>query len=294
MVYSNRFIEYIKYEKRSSINTVQAYKSDLQQFYYFLKRQYNIDNIKEVNHLIIRSWIIDLIDNGISNRSINRKLSTLKSFYKYLLRNEIIDKNPMNKILSPKTTKKLPVFVEEEKMNLLLDEVDFGEGFTALRDKLIVEMLYDTGIRLSELTNLKVSDVKINDSSLKVLGKRNKERIIPFCDRLRLIINEYLKQRKEVNTENCEYFFITAKGKKVYPKLIYRIVNNYLSKVTTLQRKSPHVLRHTFATHMLNHGADLNAIKELLGHANLSATQIYTHNTIENLKNIYKQAHPKA
>lgn len=294
MVYRNKFIEYIKYEKRFSVNTVIAYKIDLQQFYSYLERQYNIDNIKEVDFPIIRSWIIDLIDNSISNRSINRKLSTLKSFYKYLLLNDIVDNNPMNKVLSPKTSKNIPVFVEEEKMNLLLDDIDFGEGFSAVRDKLIIEMFYDTGVRLSELINLKFQDVKIYDLSIKVLGKRNKERIIPYCSRLKPLIKEYLELRKEVDLEKNEYFFITAKGKKLYSKLVYRIVNKYLGKVTTLETKSPHVLRHTFATQMLNNGADLNAVKELLGHSNLAATQIYTHIKIENLKNIYKQAHPKA
>ena len=289
---SSRFLQYIKDERRLSPHTIIAYQNDLNQFSDFLI-SLEIQDIKEVNHSIIRSWIVHLIENSVSNRSVNRKLSTLKSYFKYLIKESSIEENPMNKVLAPKTAKRLPVFIEESSMDLLLDEVDFGEGFTADRDKLILELFYSTGMRLSELINLKVNDLDSFNQSLKVLGKRNKERIIPLNNIVYERINNYLQKRKEEGHQS-EYLFITDKGKKIYEKLVYRLVNSYLSKVTTITKKSPHVLRHTFATHMLNNGADLNAIKEILGHSNLSATQIYTHNTIDKLKTIYKQAHPKA
>ncbi len=289
---SDRFLQYIKDEKRFSPHTILAYKNDLKQFFDFLTNM-KIQESTEINHSIIRSWIIYLIENNISNRSVNRKLSTLKSYFKYLVKEGIIEENPMHKVLAPKTAKRLPVFLEESSMDLLLDEVDFGEGFIASRDKLILELFYSTGIRLSELINLKINNLNTFNKSLKVLGKRNKERIIPLNNLVHERITDYLKKRKEEGHPS-DYVFITDKGKKIYEKLVYRLVNSYLSKVTTITKKSPHVLRHTFATHMLNNGADLNAIKEILGHSNLSATQIYTHNTIDKLKTIYKQAHPKA
>ncbi|MFH1320263.1 MAG: tyrosine-type recombinase/integrase [Bacteroidota bacterium] len=315
-MHRNNFFQYLQYEKRYSPHTILAYKSDLNQFYSFLNHAYQLDEIKEVNHQIIRSWIVSLMETRISPRSVNRKITVLKSYYKFLLREKAVNKNPMVKILAPKTSKKLPPFVEKAKMDMLLDSVDFGDGYTAIRDKLILEMLYSTGIRLSELINLKINDVDIFNSTIKVLGKRNKERIIPFGNNLKKIIADYIEKKADViaclgasspsppaggrngqsRTEGLEegLFFLTGKGEKMYPKLVYRIVNNYLSKVTTIYKKSPHILRHTFATHMLNNGADLNAVKELLGHSNLSATQIYTHNTIEKLTKIYKLAHPRS
>ncbi len=289
---SERFIQYIEDERRLSPHTIAAYKNDLRQFFDFLEEM-EINSTKNINHSTIRSWIIQLIENKVSNRSVNRKLSTLKTYFKYLIKEGELDENPMNKVLAPKTSKRLPVFVEEKSMDLLLDKVDFGEGFTASRDRLIIELFYSTGIRLSELINIKLNDINPHNHHLKVLGKRNKERIIPLNDSLLNRFNTYLEIRKEIHPQSDD-LFITKKGKKIYNKLVYRIVNYYLSKVTTINKKSPHVLRHTFATHMLNNGADLNAIKEILGHSNLSATQIYTHNTIEKLKSIYKQAHPKA
>ncbi len=289
---SERFLEYIKDERRFSPHTVLAYKNDLKQFFAFLTEM-EIQEINEINHSIIRSWIIQLIEHKISNRSINRKLSTLKSYFRHLIKEGVIEENPMHKVLSPKTAKRLPIFLEESSMDLLLDEIDFGKGFIASRDKLIIELFYSTGMRLSELINLKLNDINSYDKSLKVLGKRNKERIIPLNNIVYNHIEEYLIKKKE-ETSQGDFLFVTEKGGKVYEKLVYRLVNSYLSKVTTLTKKSPHVLRHTFATHMLNNGADLNAIKEILGHSNLAATQIYTHNTIDKLKSIYKQAHPKA
>ena len=245
---------------------------------------------------MIRAWIMDLIDNKISGRSVNRKLSSLKTFFRYLRKNNLVTANPMLKILPPKTNKALPEFVSNEQMNLLLDDVNFEEGFEGKRDRLIIEMFYFTGIRLAELVGLTNADVDLEKKQIKVLGKRNKERIIPFGNILERSIVAYISEREKMTgTVRAEQaFFTTKKGLKIYKKLVYRVVNSYLSKVSTLKKKSPHILRHTFATHMLNNGADLNAIKELLGHANLSATQVYTHNTIDKLKSIYNQAHPRA
>jgi integrase/recombinase XerC len=290
------FIRFVRYEKRYSPNTVIAYEKDLSQFADFLLEEYQIKNIKGVNHQMIRSWIASLSNNLASARTINRKLSTLKTYYKYLLKENIVTENPLVKIIPPKTSKKLPEFVGKEKMDVLFDEVDFGNSFSGLRDKLIIEMFYFTGMRLSELASLTDEDIDMPNQRIKVLGKRNKERIIPFVNVLgNSIINYKIMRDKEIeNKEPKNYFFLTEKGKKIYTKLVYRIVNLYLGQVSTLRKKSPHVLRHTFATHMLNNGADLNAIKDLLGHTNLSATQVYTHNTIEKLKTVYKQAHPRA
>lgn len=292
----DKFKRYLEFEKRYSTHTLKAYQKDIEQFFSFLKETYAIESAKLISQVIIRSWLISLKEESISTRTINRKISCLKTFFRFLIKEgEIID-NPMLKILSPKTSKKLPIFIEEEKMEMLFDEVDFGEGFEATRDRLILDILYSTGIRLSELINLKLEDIDFQKYQIKVLGKRNKERIIPFSKGINNLILNYitLKNNYFSNRITDSYLFLSKTGKKAYPKLIYRLVNNYLSKITTLKKLSPHVLRHTFATHMLNNGAELNAIKELLGHANLSATQIYTHNSIEKLKKVYKQAHPRA
>ncbi len=287
------FCDYISHQKRYSPHTVTAYKNDLEQFKQYLLSDFQIDNIKEANSSIIRSWIVYLIENNVSPRSINRKISTLKSFFKYLLKNNEIDKNPLLKIITPKTSKRLPVFVGESEMSNLFNEVEFEKNYEGLRDEIILELLYATGVRLIELVNLEINSINNSASTIKVLGKRNKERIIPISNNLKIKFSEYLKERDKIqSTEN--HLFLTKNGEKIYPKLVYRAVNYYLSMVTTASKKSPHVLRHTFATHMLNNGADLNSIKEILGHANLSATQVYTHNTIEKLKTIHKQAHPKA
>jgi len=304
MIEQGKFIDYIQYEKRYSPHTVSAYRNDLDQFYSFLKLQYDVTDIRDVTHPMIRSWLVLLMENKISPRSVNRKLTTLKSFYKFLLREGRVSVNPMRKIISPKTSKKLPSFVEREKMEMLFERINFGEGFPALRDRLILEILYATGMRLSELIHLKETDIDFHQSTLKVLGKRNKERLIPFSNKFADLLNNYLLGKKSFfetavfskpPAKPDEFWLlVTDKGLKAYPRFIYRIVTKYLSQVTTLQKISPHVLRHTFATHLLNNGAELNAVKELLGHANLSATQVYTHNTIEKLKTIYKQAHPKA
>ena len=242
---------------------------------------------------MIRSWLVELIGQGIGTRSVTRKLTSLKSFFKFLIREGVVEINPMRKITSPKIPKRLPVFVEKEKMEMLLDQIDFGEGYAGIRDKLIIELFYATGMRLAELVNLKDIDFDFYHNTIKVLGKRNKERLIPFGNKFASVMKSYIEEKKNLFGDIDE-LFLTDKGNRIYSKMVYRIVVRYLNKVTTVDKKSPHVLRHTFATHLLNNGAELNAVKELLGHTNLSATQVYTHNTIDKLKRIYKQAHPKA
>jgi integrase/recombinase XerC len=304
-----RFIDYIQFEKRYSPHTVTAYRNDLDQFYAYLNRQYGIGDIGSVTHSMIRSWLVTLMETNITPRSIIRKISTLKSFYKFLLREGVVQVSPMKRIISPKTSKRLPVFVEKEKMEILMGQQEEKHDFPGFRDRLILELLYSTGMRLSELVNLKETDIDFHHSTLKVIGKRNKERLIPFSSVLAGSLKMYLELKKQYLSvlsggqdssiiPSTAYaispLLVTDKGTPVYPKFVYRIVTGSLTAVTTLEKKSPHVLRHTFATHLLNNGAELNAVKELLGHANLSATQVYTHNTIEKLKRVYKQAHPKA
>jgi integrase/recombinase XerC len=248
-----------------------------------------------VNAQHIREWIVHLMENGNTARTTNRKISALKRYFGYLLKEGIIYANPARRVLTPKTDKKLPVFVSEDHMDNLLDQVEFGEGYTGFRNRVLIETFYYTGMRLSELVNLQMGDIDFSQQALKVLGKRNKERIIPIVPIFGQLLQEYITVRSnEFPGLKVEYLFLTSSGKKLYPRLVYRVVHRFLSMVTTVDKKSPHVLRHTFATHMLNKGADLNAIKELLGHANLSATEVYTHNTFEKLKSVYKQAHPRA
>ena len=283
-----KFLQFLEHEKRYSVHTIKSYSTDLEQFIQFLSSEFQVNTVKNVNFQFVRSWIAKLLSNNISPRSVNRKITTLKTYFRFLLQEDLIKQSPMQKIISPKTSKRLPVFVEQVKMEQLLNEIDFGVGFLAQRDRLILELFYFTGIRLSELINLKNKDINYSDSTILVLGKRKKERLIPLT-------SDILSKIKKLNASNkSKYLFTTDKGKQISTKQVYRLVNKYLSMVTTLDKKSPHILRHTFATHMLNNGADINAIKELLGHANLSATQIYTHNTIEKLKTVYKQAHPRA
>jgi len=288
-----QFCDYLTHQKRYSTHTVTAYQTDLTQFSFFLSDHYDKISLKEIDSSIIRSWIVSLIEQEISTRTINRKISSLKSFYNYLLKNHLVENNPLKKIVSPKTSKRLPVFISETEMLNLFENQIFEDNFEDKRDQLILELFYATGIRLSELINITLSDVDIINLTLKVLGKRNKERIVPINNNLSIIIQEYLSKRQN-DVYHSNFLLLTLKGEKVYEKLVYRIVNRYLSNVTKASKKSPHVLRHTFATHMLNNGADLNSIKEILGHSSLSATQVYTHNTIEKLKNIHKQAHPRA
>jgi len=287
------FINYLSFEKRSSAHTITAYKKDLEQFFQYINEQYLIQEPQLVQQSYIRSWIAYLMEKGISAKAINRKLSSIRSFYTYLLKQGKIDKNPVTKIIAPKIPKRLPVFVPKNSIEELFEGNLFSNDYIGKRNELIFEIFYCTGIRLSELVNIKHHDIDFYNKTLKILGKRNKERIIPLNEALVDKINEFIKLTKNNINTTENYLFLTEKGKKIYPRLVYKIVNNYLSKVATITQKSPHVLRHTFATHMLENGADINAIKELLGHSSLSATQIYTHNTIEKLKSVYKKAHPR-
>ena len=289
-MYQQKFISYLSSERRLSQNTIISYSNDLDQFHCFLNEHFNITSqISEVSFHIVRSWVANLFENGVQPRSINRKISTLKTFFKYLEREELIDVNPMLKVVGPKASKNLPLFVKENEIKLLLEEVAFDDGFIGKRDKLIIEIFYLTGMRLTELINIKLTDLDFHNKSIKVIGKRNKERIIPLSDSVLTSIQSFIHE-----FDLKEFLITNSKGNKVYSKLVYRVVRKYLSKITSINKKSPHILRHTFATHMLNNGADINAIKDLLGHSNLNATQVYTHNTVEKLKSIYKQAHPRA
>jgi integrase/recombinase XerC len=291
--YLNNFIDHIRHEKKLSPHTSLAYQNDLLQFTEFLEKEVSDGDLLNASHLSVRSWVAQLMDSGLSARSVNRKLSSLKSFYKYLLRNEIIKTNPLQKVQGPKTPKKLPVFVDESQMQKLFEGIEFEEGFIGTRDKLILDILYQTGMRRAELINLKEQNVDLYDLTIKVLGKRNKERIIPISLELKRNLEAYFKVKKSEGF-NHPLLFVSPKDKAMKETEVYKLVKKYLSVITTLGKKSPHVLRHTFATHLLNNGADINAVKELLGHANLAATQVYTHNTIEKLKKTYKRSHPRS
>ncbi|MCX3263441.1 tyrosine-type recombinase/integrase [Pedobacter agri] len=289
------FITYLTHEKRYSPHTIISYQTDLDQFEEYIANTFEI-SFPEVKHTHIRSYMVDLMEKQTSESSINRKVSALRSLYKFLLREEKVEHNPTVLIKAPKIPKRLPVFVDSQKMNNLLDaEQYFDNSFASIRDHLVIELLFGTGMRLAELIQLKDIDVDMYSGTIKVLGKRNKERIIPINKQLTNQVGNYIEQKKLQNfSNNLLNLIVTNTGKPAYPKLIYRIVTLYLNHISTNDKKSPHVLRHSYATTLLNSGADLNAIKELLGHASLAATQVYTHNSIERLKTIYKQAHPKA
>lgn len=289
------FISYLQYEKRYSIHTIQSYQKDLEQFNAFVTTTFEIDLIS-VEHVHVRSYLVSLIEDKTAEKTIARKMSALRTFYKFLMRENKTTSNPMLLVKAPKVPKRLPVFVEEQKMDALLDSDEyFNDSFESIRDRLVIELLFGTGIRLTELIALKDEDFDIYERTIKVFGKRNKERIIPINKALAEQLNSYIGVKSFQNfNNNCATLIVTNKGDKAYSKLIYRIVNHYLTFISTQNKKSPHVLRHSFATSLLNRGADLNSIKELLGHASLAATQVYTHNSIERLKSIYKQAHPKA
>lgn len=289
----DEFLKYLKLEKRYSPHTLRAYQIDLSQFQEFLKETYDSTLIK-ADHAMSRSWLVQMLEYGISTRTVHRKITALKTFYKFLVKEEKLKIDPTLKIVLPKMNKKLPHFVELEQMNVLLDDLPFEKGYEGSRDKLILELFYSTGMRQSELIDIKINHIDFSSGLIKVIGKRNKERLILLTNELSQKINAFMNLRNELPNSESPFLLLTLKGKKLYPSLLYRMVNHYLGQVTSLDKKSPHVLRHTFATHMLNSGADLNAIKELLGHASLSATQVYTHNSIDKLKKVYKQAHPRA
>lgn len=286
------FLKYLQYEKRFSRHTLISYKTDLNQFTGFVKDNFQIE-IKDVTHSHIRSWVVSMVEVKLSARSINRKIATLRSFYKFLLKREEISKDPTSKIKVLKTSKKLPQFVKESELDTLLDHFEFKENISGWRDKAMLEILYGTGVRLSELINLKELDIDLDNRTIKVLGKRNKERVIPFSNSLKGVIISYQKFKNE-KFENQDYLLVTNKGEQLYPEFVYRTIKKYLKSYTSVDKTSPHVLRHSFATHLLNKGADLNAVKDLLGHSSLAATQVYTHNSMEKLKKVFDQAHPKA
>jgi integrase/recombinase XerC len=289
------FLNYLQFEKRVSPNTFTAYQNDLLQFSDFLKKNFPDELIEGATYPVVRSWIIELVEHDIDSRSVNRKMACLRSFYKFLMKREIISVDPMLKISALKTKKKLPAFVKESDMTNLLDNVVFDDTLEGWRDKLILELFYATGIRLSELIHLKENQLDLRNRTIKVLGKRNKERVIPFASSIVSIIEHYRDIRnKEVQKMDHGFLFVTNNGKPCYPMMVYRIVKKYLSENTTSEKRSPHVLRHTYATHLLNKGAEINAVKDLLGHSSLAATQVYTHNSMEKLKKVFDQAHPKA
>lgn len=291
------FLGNIQKERRLSQHTVTAYRNDLAQFSSYMNIQLGVASLEEIDHHDIRTWVISILeDNHMQPRSVNRKLSCLRSFYKFMMRNELLKRNPMDKVTSLKTKSSLPLFIEAHQMERLLEDLDFGDGFAGLRDRLIIELLYGTGMRRAELINLLTSDVDFHAQQLKVMGKRNKERLIPFTHALSEMMSTYLVVRNSnFDTDLSNHrLLLRDNGSPINESFLYQKVNKYLRLVTTIGKKSPHILRHTFATHMLNNGADINAIKEILGHSSLAATQVYAHNTIDRLTKIHKQAHPRA
>jgi integrase/recombinase XerC len=290
----NKFLQYLQYEKNYSSHTVLSYKSDLFQFEDFVFSQTDANDLLKVESNHIRLFLVDLMSTGLSPRTANRKLSSLKSFYKFLIHEQVVTKNPARNVISPKMKKPLPSFFKESEVQDVLDNLLVGEGFEQFRDNLIIDLFYETGIRISELLNIRDEDIDFYSKSLRVIGKRNKERQIPLGSNLITKIKDYQVKRDAEVALSAKYFFVKYDGEKMYAKLVYNIVKKYMSQVSSMSKTSPHVLRHTFASTLLNNGADLNAVKELLGHANLSATEVYTHTSFEQLQKIYKQAHPRA
>lgn len=289
------FISYVSLEKNYSAHTVKAYERDIQEFTAFCAREFGTGTIDDVAYTLIRSWIVDLVDQKCSNRTINRKIASLKAYYKFLLRIGKIKVSPLAKHKALKTPKKVEVPFSEAEMQEVLLQMPFDNDFEGIRDKLIIELLYTTGIRRSELINLKLRDLDRSERTLKVLGKRNKERIVPLLPSTIALFDLFLELRTTLaDIGDTEHIFLSRSGNKMYETLVYRIINRYFSKVSTKVKKSPHILRHTFATHLLNKGADLNSVKELLGHSSLASTQVYTHNSIAELKKVHLSAHPRS
>ncbi len=289
-----QFIDYLQHEKKYSPHTLMAYQKDLQGFLIFASSEYDYSEIKTINYGIIRSWIVSLVDEGISNRSINRKISSLKSYYKFLLKTKQIEENPLAKHKALKTSKKLQVPFSEKEINEVIQLLSEESGFEGLRNRLIVELFYATGMRRAELVNLRLTDISLANKIIKVLGKRNKERIIPLLPSIEGTLNRYLEERERLpKIVDTSHLLLSRKGIKIYETLVYRVINSYFSKASEKVKRSPHILRHSFATHLLNEGADLNAVKELLGHASLASTQVYTHSSMAQLKQVYKDSHPR-
>ncbi|WP_026915409.1 tyrosine-type recombinase/integrase [Christiangramia portivictoriae] len=288
------FLDYLHLEKNYAATTIRAYKADLEQFQEFVQSEFSDEKIEKVSYNQIRNWIVQLSDSGISNQSINRKMSSLKAYYKFLLKTSVIESSPLAKHRSLKVSKKLQVPFSEKEMLAVLEELE-ENTFEGIRDRLMIELFYSTGIRRAELINIREQDLDLDNNMLKVLGKRNKERYIPLLEQVVLTAERYLKNKRSSSVlRDCPYLFVTAKGHKSYESLVYRIINNYFSKVSGKVKKSPHILRHTFATHLLNQGANMNAVKELLGHLSLASTQVYTHNSIAELSKIHKMSHPRS
>jgi integrase/recombinase XerC len=289
------FLEYLSFEKRYSPHTVKSYENDLRDFFDHLAIQYGSTPLKKITQPFIRSWLAGLKEKGMSSRSINRKISSLRSFFKYLLKTGAVESTPMTNVISPKTGKRLPVYVKEKETKALLRAVNAStDDWKSFNAKMLLTIFYSTGMRLAELINLKEKQLDLGRSQVKVLGKGNKERIIPLSREVISLIREYQQSKKKLFEHPEDVLLVTGKGKRLYPKYAYLLVNEYLGMAGTLDKKSPHILRHTFATHLMNGGADLNAVKELLGHSSLASTQVYTHNSIEKLKDVHKKAHPKA
>lgn len=290
------FLDYLKFEKRYSQYTITSYQTDLISFFDYVAMQFGHTPLREISHTYIRSWLASLKDAELTAKTINRKISTLKSFFKYQLKIKAIEQTPMAKVISPKNEKRLPAFINENGIKALFEKTAFTDTFEGDTERLLLLLLYQTGMRRSEAIHLKESNISYSTHSIKVLGKGNKERIIPIRNELVAAIKSYLERKKRDVSEASDTLFVSKKGKPLNPRKVYAFVNKHLTNkdVTTIKKRSPHVLRHTFATHLMNNGADLNAVKELLGHSSLAATQVYTHNTIEKLKNVYKKAHPKA
>jgi integrase/recombinase XerC len=289
------FLDFLKFEKRYSQHTVISYQTDLTGFFDFIIIQFGETPLNQITHTFIRSWLASLKDEGLSAKSINRKISTLKSFFKYQVKIGAVKQTPMAKVISPKAEKRLPNFVADKDITTLFEHVEFPDTWKGQTERLLLSLFYQTGMRLNEAIQLKEGSVNFSNNTLKILGKGNKERVIPIQKELKNELQDYLKKKKtNFDSSASDNLLVSEKGKPLQPRAVYTSVKAYLSLVTTIQKRSPHVLRHTFATHLMNNGADLNAVKELLGHSSLAATQVYTHNTIEKLKNIYKKAHPKA
>ncbi|HCL06172.1 MAG TPA: integrase [Chitinophagaceae bacterium] len=288
------FLDHLRFEKRYSQHTLISYQNDLEQFFAYLSSQFDSPDVPAITAMFIRSWLAEMKEEGLESRSLNRKISSLKSFFKFQLKNGVIQQSPMTTIVSPKLNKRLPVFVEEKDMQTLFNYVEFSDDWKGRTEKLVLQLFYSTGMRLSELIHLKESQVDDSLKQVKVLGKGNKERIIPVSAELVQLLRAYIKEKPVQQEEKDPRLFLTEKGKPLQPRQVYSFVKQHLATVTTIQKKSPHILRHSFATHLMNNGADLNAVKELLGHSSLAATQVYTHNTIEKLKEVFKKAHPKA